>query len=434
MSKPETVLRYGIEMYVGRPGAGKSLVAVRKLLKVVQEERRVVYTNLPLKWRVVRRWLQLRGGDKLAGLIRPLREDHFNAFIKRFSLRHLFVDEAQTRGVHRRAAVAQFNAEHGPNVVDGPGANWIPAGALIVIDEVQHWFPNPALRTASHKPEPPYLGTYLQMHRHMLHWIWILTQAERQVSPTWKSLYAIVWEVVDFARERFVWHFQLCWFGITACRYRSYTPADWNDGNPRGFPVESFTILPGLPWNRWMFRLYSSFTHAGDLKELQKELAMERVSEGLTEDGQIVGGAVQATRPRRSWKRAGLLLAFVMAVGLFSFVVGRGVSVAPKPQDASGDAVVIVGPDVKLVMQTRGPSPRFSDGSRPRVGERWNNGTVMAATDDGIGCAGDDGWYYQWLFGKGGTRVCRVEEVCGFAERIAADRSGPPEVGSPGPD
>ena len=61
-----TRLDYGVEIIHGLMGSGKSFFAVRRALSMVEEARRPLYTNLPMKWAVVRKYLRLRGGSDLA--------------------------------------------------------------------------------------------------------------------------------------------------------------------------------------------------------------------------------------------------------------------------------------------------------------------------------------------------------------------------------
>ena len=84
----------GIELVTGIPGSGKSFHMVERLVDWVLKEQRPVYTNLPLCWRVLRKYLKIKGGEHCAGLIHELTEERFNTFIHGFGLRQKKISEA----------------------------------------------------------------------------------------------------------------------------------------------------------------------------------------------------------------------------------------------------------------------------------------------------------------------------------------------------
>src|SRR6185503_10112402 len=205
----------GVELFFGEPGSGKSFMAVQRAIRVMLEERRPVYTNLPLRWRVFRTYLRKRGGDVLARLLRPLTEEHFNRFCARAEESRLWKENAKREQPEwqRRRLQEEWIKHAGLEICDGEGANWIPAYAVVVIDEAHHWYPNPALKNVR-KPEPPALMSYLTMHRHHLHWVWVLTQADRQISATFKSLVQRVWDIRNRAYDKVAWGIQFRHLGI----------------------------------------------------------------------------------------------------------------------------------------------------------------------------------------------------------------------------
>lgn len=419
------MLETGIQLYVGRPGAGKSLVMVSKLLDIVQKERRPIYTNLPLQWRVVKLFLHRRGGAALAGLIRPLTERHFRAFLDRFAAKHAYVEER--RGMQAlRVSRSEFDAAS-PPVIEGLDANWIPAGSLIVVDEAQHWFPNPALKSSA-KPEPPALLSYLTMHRHMLHQVWFATQAARQVSATIKSLAIRFWEVSNMGDEAIVWGLRWRHVGITACGYRAFDPMEWGDGDDPGKPLETFVMLPNAPWNRWLFRLYSSFTHAGSPAELKAALQEARTMSGVSADGKLEAER-KPKRPVRSYlpavtKRRVLTAAAV----LFGAAVMYGAG-ATSPERSPPPPVVVM-PDggspaiLKDKMVSWSPrGVRLSGGKVLRLGDTVDGVRIMFVSAQGCmgECGGD---LYAWVLGAAARNVGRAADVCAVADGIdqAADR------------
>lgn len=418
------MLDTGIHLYVGRPGAGKSLVAVRKLLDIVQQERRPIYTNLPLKWRVVRLFLHMRGGAELAGLIRPLTERHFRAFLSRFSAKHSYVEER--RGfVPLRQARADFDVQH-PAVIDGMSANWIPPGSLVVVDEAQHWFPNPALSSTSRaKTEPPELLSYLTMHRHMLHQVWFLTQATRQVSATIKTLAVKFWDVRNMGEEAVAWGLRWKHLGVTACGYRAFDPLEWNDGDDPGTPLESFIMLPNAPWNRWLFRLYSSFTHAGSASELRAALEEARIMSGVSADGKLA----RERQPRKPWRERlprvtpRRLLRWAVVVLLGAVVYGAGVTSWKRDpsvlEAAKSEAVVAVRPAVlQSRMVSYSPSGvRLAGGRVLRTGEVVDGCKVLYVSDRGA-VADWNGECFGWVLGEPSRFMGRTAEVCAIAGRV----------------
>ena len=55
-------LPFGIISVVGKPGAGKSYYLTKKAIEAVTIHRRPVYTNLPIRWRVMWHWVAKRYG------------------------------------------------------------------------------------------------------------------------------------------------------------------------------------------------------------------------------------------------------------------------------------------------------------------------------------------------------------------------------------
>lgn len=257
----------GISLITGVPGSGKSFWCVERVLDCVRKARRPVYTNLPLKWRVIKLWLKKKEGDDVAGLIRPITETSFQRFLDRFVARQRFLDEHAHLG--RRAGRNAFYNNFGPDIIEGRDLNWIPAGAFIVIDEAHHWYPNPALSNVR-KREPEALMSYLTMHRHLMHRVFFVTQADRQVSSTIKSLLQDQISVERIDADVPMIGLRFSELGFVAFHIREWDGIADPEQEP---PLRESWIFPALPWNRYIFRVYSSFTHMGSLRELKKELA-----------------------------------------------------------------------------------------------------------------------------------------------------------------
>lgn len=419
------IAQTGVELLVGIPGSGKSLVAVRRMLRVLMELRRPVYTNMPLRWRVLHRWLHLKGGAHLAGLLRPLTEDAFNRFLERFAARHEFLDKLRTEGGYTESERVRLWHEHaGPDVDRGPAMNWIPAASVIIIDEVHHWYGNPAIKAMARKAEPPALMTYLTMHRHMLHWVWFMSQAPRQLSMTVKSLAGLIWEIRNKSEERLVWGVRFKDLGISALAYGAFTPLAWNDGDPKEKPSEDFVLLPWAPWVKWLFRLYDSHTHAGSLKQLERELKKVREEVGADRPVEVAMSQVVAKRRgsrvwwlmRKSVKFALLAFALFMAYAAGSSSAPPG-EVAPAATEGS-KLHEKSEPDRSGMCAMVTSSHAVIGGERVPLGAEWR-GLALCYVDPAAGAAVafDRHADRVWVFRVGSSGRCvgssgSVAEVC----------------------
>lgn len=414
---PET----GIEIMYGRPGSGKSLFAVKRSIKVMREQRRPVYTNLPLRMRVIRQYLRVLGGEELARLIRPLTEEHFNRFIRRYAEHRRFKElQRSANPFLSRLQLRDFwLAEAGPDVTSGDDANWIPAGSLVIIDEAHHWYPNVALKTVI-KKEPPELMAYLTMHRHLQHWIWVITQADRQISTTFKALAHRVWRIHPRDDDRLAWGIRFRHLGIKALGYRAYTP----EQEEKDEPHENYTDFPWWPTNRVYFRLYDSYTHAGSRRELMEGLRAVRVEAGLDERGRLSheDESMGVKKKQRSWFVVfllglskmlgfGLVLSLVLVVGVH---LGRNSEsddsdVADDAMAAvsSGDEEVSLQPErnrsYPLVSMTSS-GVRFANSGRIALGGRYE-GLELVAFDATAGLS-------LWnCLDSGGVWLCELGSV-----------------------
>ena len=385
----------GIELVYGEPGSGKSYYAVKLLIETIIEHRRPVYTNLPMRWRVVRKYLRNRGGEELANLIQPITEDGFMRFINRYTTRlavmeRLKADHYAETGqlLSKRQQEAAFLREHGADVYIGRELNWVPHGAMLILDEVHHWFPNPSLAsTPKHKKqEPEALLAYLTMHRHVSHKVVAITQKDRQISQTFKTLGRICWRIHPRAHDRIVYGLTFGHltgflrtitgghFGAEALGYEQFTAEEWERRDQGGRPNQSFSVYHTMPWNSWVFRLYDSFTHAGSKAYLRQQQQAVREAAGLLADGRTTAEAEpqEADDMARmgfiGWTMQTVILGVVVliAVGaLTGSMMGRLTELEERTQASeisTATEAAAVGPTVELTSMTP-QRLRFSDGT-----------------------------------------------------------------------
>ncbi len=265
---------FACTMVEGLPGSGKTFWTVRHVINVILEHRRPVFTNAPIRFRVLRAWLRKVGGEVLARLIMPLTREHFTRFCARQGERHRSREAAKAAarvaGVRFNEAAWKraFEAEHGPDVVEGPEANWLPAHSLLVVDEAHHWFPASGKVDKSESPEVLH---YLTMHRHHGHSLVVVTQDRMQVSVTFRRLCSELVVVKNIATEEIGWGFRLGMLGLSGFSYAWHAcTADVGHGQ-EGKPWRHGYLFGWLPTQRWLFRLYDSFTHLGGWKKVKAD-------------------------------------------------------------------------------------------------------------------------------------------------------------------
>lgn len=425
MAKRGVPLQTGIEFVKGLPGGGKSYYAVSRLLRVILWQRRPIYTNLPIKYRVLRRYLIRKGGRKLARYINPVTKEHLDAFFHRAALLGKWRDEGGTE--------ADFIAQHGPHVISGKSANWIPYGAVIIIDEAHRWYPQ-----RDQKTESKAIMDYLTMHRHFLHWWWFLTQHPMNVSLTFRRLADTYIECTDKSRLPFLFGLKL---PIKAFCYEEYPGCLVDDGRPQGVvkPIRVWTEIPALS-RGLVWRLYSSHVHAGSYRRLANALEeSRRAVEGeeyeppkaeKQRDGIIKRIKSKLARFAR-WAviLGGVYLVFLLVVNL------GGKSGAPEEPERSDNGPVAVSTITKPVEDKPKPEPKepestpvlegvgkgfvVIDGQVIRLGEFWK-GLMLGATENEQGIAvfaGRSGVGLVWYVG--GTPQLRVPSIS--ESRGAAD-------------
>ena len=268
------MLQTGIEMILGIPGSGKSFHMVERLVDWILLQKRPVYTNLPLVYRVLRKYLELKGGPECVNLIQELTEQRFNKFLGGFGIRQKYISNALAAGTSRSQAIREFEEEN------NDFEEWyIPAGSVILIDEAHHWYPNPALRNVR-KEEPPELMTFLTMHRHGQYLCIFATQADRQISSTIKSLAAQRFVVRRLDKEPVAMGLSFEFLNFPICQYELY----YGEDDPeKTKPMRTFVRLLRLPCYQKYFRFYESFTHSGGKYEAQRAIEKARLTAGLEE-------------------------------------------------------------------------------------------------------------------------------------------------------
>lgn len=328
----------GVVITEGLPGSGKSFFEMSRALDVVVHERRPVFTNLPLRWRVVRQWLRGRGGEALAGLIYPLTERHFRAFLSRCAKRSAMRDRLRTEAASGGRAFSEhvfercWYAEAGPDIFRGPDANWIWEGSVIVIDEGHHWFP-----MRGQKEESAEVLGYLSMLRHSIHMLRIITQDRMQVSITFRRLCSSFWHVRQRGDDKVAWGIKFRHLGLTGFAYVRRTP-DQEEAFGKSADVqsafsESDVIFPWMPTQKWKFRLYDSFTHVGGLRRMRNQMVNLRRRLGVASPEEI-----KAARKLSKGEKVRLILKclfwVVAMIPVFCVGYGAGRAFAPKPAPA----------------------------------------------------------------------------------------------------
>lgn len=426
-------------MYEGLPGSGKSLRAVREALRVVVEERRPVYTNLPFQWRVVKRWLRNKHGEEISGLLRPMDREDFVRFLQRacqFSdgwEREQVVARQQGRRASYTAWVEAFNAQNGEPVAVGESMNWMPPGSFIIIDEVHKWFP--AGTRGKDASEPPELLRYLSMVRHFVHEVIVITQNRMQVSVTIRRMVGEFWHVRNMAKEKLLWNIRYKHVGITAFQYGRFDPQDetrepWRQADPEDFDI----VFPWLPSWRYYFRLYQSFTFAGRPWQREEELRRARLAAGLDADGRTAKEREERKQREqkklKGWQRMWFIGKVFGIVGLCGLAVAVGLAVCrgtalgvPHGLDSIVDGASV--DESYNVGQVRG----FGK-SRVLLGDEW---VSVGESIAGLRLAGVDARRRRIVFvdadgvywvgdGRSGdlARVGRAEEIVRFLAELRA--------------
>lgn len=397
-----------VEIAEGIPGSGKSLFGVERTLHAIIQQRRPVFTSLPIRWPVMREYLRLKGGCELAGLLFEVDEAHFRAFLERAACWQRFRQKFMRRREHRKPESVlrrMFDEEHGPPIIapDPKDAdvqpNWIPPFSQIILDEVHHWF-----HQRDQARETPDLGTYLTMHRHFMHSILAMSQDRMQISISFRRLAAAYWTVRDRGKDKLVWGVRFKHLGVNATGYAKFTPDQEKAATKLQDvePIEQFTRFRNMPNVRWMFRLYDSYTHAGSAEAMRQEMRAVRRAAGLSDEGGFLSH-INTPEVRRMSKK---LLA---SVAVSSAILGVMTGIVIRPDVPPPE------PPPPADLEDTGPPefatwPRWSslrdgeirlDGQPVRVGETYNGITnVFASRRDRLSVLVRGGHVWLWRYGE----------------------------------
>jgi hypothetical protein len=453
MGASALLIKTGVQMIEGRPGSGKSFFLVRECAKIVLQDARPIYTNLPLKWRVFERYLKHKGGERTANLLHPLTREHFHRFCVRQQARQEFREKLKRmrrpgEPFLSRAELDRRWYDHaGPDITRGDEANWIPACAVVCIDEAHHWYP----QSSQGKGDDLALLAYTTMHRHHMHLVLVASQSMMQVSLSIRRQAQLWWNVRDIRDEKLAWGFKFGHFGIRGMRYECQTP-EMREGTYRETDaVERFIVFPQLPWYQDIFRLYEPFTHVGSRRVLASDLRAARLDAGLS----VVpvrrdeGGIVRKSTKRLlswigKWTRRIVLASVFVAVGGVSACVfkGRPAAVAGGVAAAtSGDAGTggesVSGPfdGLERYGALSGVSRRVArfGAESWRVGENVNGWRLVACNVRNRGAlVYRDG--AVWLWRVGAERPELVGPLALVLDRVRAyaDSAGSSDVVGPG--
>lgn len=397
---------YGIQIVEGLPGSGKSFFCIdRLLLPAITRAHRPVYTNLPVRWRVLRAFLYKRGGSKLAGLIRPLDAEGLIRFAERFDTRARLVESLKAQRVDHYRVDALADAQLGPTITDGEGLNWIPRGSVIIVDEAQKWFP-----MANQSREPLAFMRYLSMHRHAWHKLFFVTQERGRISKNIRAMADKFWVVRNKKEDCLAWGVRFKHVGLNAFGYAAYTADQLAGRTMETRPAENYVVFPTFPSKRWIFRLYDSFTQSGsvacaakELEAIRKEVGVYDMEPATKEAGTRPGVVSAPVRRGRSF-----ILSFLAF--LAGAAAGFGVPRGPSPVVVPDGAVVI--PQLSAISK----QSAILGKTLVPVGESLD-GWSVAAVDVNLGVAllERDGFVWLCAPNRKPERLGRSDIVAGAA-------------------
>lgn len=412
---------HGIEIWEGQPGAGKSYSGVEYILNKALKERRPVYTNLPIRFRVLRQHLRnITGDDKLAGYVMPIDFVHFEAFIERNHEFTEFVEPRKKAGVPISRIEREFLEEYGPHVYDGEDANWLYPTALLVFDEFHRWCDQ-----RYQQDEHPGFLTYATMHRHHMHKTILLTQDQMQIPITWRRNKATVIRVANLSN--------LPMFGAIRMpqilRFSEY-PAEVSDSTDRHNvkPVRTWIKVPAWDGGGLIFRLYDSFSHVGSPRRMLKirEEVRNKI-EGVDPMADKKDQQPKIKKKRKQWWRPIAATSLVVGVVYWLFFSGGGEQTIAEPVPLSATASVNGRPatiDGVPVVSAVTPDLAVVDRRVIKTGEQYNAWTLKR-TDLG-------GGQTLWLDPSGLEHIIPLG-VSGEESRGASPRFTRPTGSGPGP-
>ncbi|MFI4881816.1 MAG: zonular occludens toxin domain-containing protein, partial [Phycisphaerales bacterium JB064] len=347
------MLETGIKFIEGIPGSGKSWAAVEILLDQIVNHRRQVFTNLPMREATLRRYLRRktpRRSENYANLYNHLSQRHMQRFMERAG--RLAKAEETWRELAaelriKNPATADFqswyNEQHPDDkpILSGPNANWLPTGAVLIIDEARRWFPmSGAKREAS-------IEDYASMHRHHFHLVYLIAQDCMQVSLSFREKANEFIRVDSASAEPLIGPLTLRHLRIDAgfARYVHYTKEGWEAARQTGGMVGN-SFKTRLVWFRskpHIFTLYNSHTQSGVTPRAAERLAERVAKEAGVEPPIVVKSRKRRVKPAqraRRMRRRAIRYGLVPTVGFAAFVAGKYMTlVAPQQPEQQGGEV-----------------------------------------------------------------------------------------------
>ena len=372
-SRSGNVVSTGVTMWEGLPGSGKSYGVTEAIVGMVRRNRRPIYTNVPLKFRSLRKYLKKVGGAASADYVTKLSREHFSAFLFRFAELAEYCEKQQAVGVARKHAERDWLDRVGPHVprpmgraawdryrtasgvseadasaewvglaksADGTQLlpNWIDYGSVIVVDEVHKWFDQ---RKQGDKPAPgekkPPLLDVLSMHRHGLYRIEAMSQDVMQVDIAFRRQCANYVRCADLRQLPFLWGIR---FPLPSFRYQLIPAAALESAADRAGakPIRTWTRHPWANGG-YLWRLYDSFTHCGSQRQLGRIMERSRQAvEGENYDPQRSRKEDAMRKRRESVVVSAAKLMMLGAVVLGAWWIGGGGTLA-----TAGAATAVAG-------------------------------------------------------------------------------------------
>ncbi|MEM7625456.1 MAG: zonular occludens toxin domain-containing protein [Planctomycetota bacterium] len=291
MSKPLSTGIFGI---VGVPGSGKSLSAVREIVRTVVNTRRPCYTNIPIRPKKLRAYIYRKLKRKklpheerraVAQLVKPITKKHFQRFCERLETVNQVTNRLLEKSGLDSDSVGQLGEfAHmafvkralrivarvmGPPRITGTDGDWVPPGSCLFLDELHKWYPSKDYRN-----EDPAIIALTSMHRHMQLKIFVLTQRWMNASLSFRSMAEEVWFCMNWAKKPIVGFLRISEV-INVFRYVRFNGEDIEERG--GMPgIGAKPIFSELYCPEWTggaeYELYRSHSHAGTLEEQRQEM------------------------------------------------------------------------------------------------------------------------------------------------------------------
>ncbi len=429
MPRPLTTGIYGI---VGRPGSGKSLLAVREMKRIVIEERRPVYTSVPIepiKFRAWIAWRMAHGGRniwscrKVGNLVRTCTRVHFDAFCQRLqrisqTTEHVIIERggdpndlaAMDVMVHKECvyeAMRRVTEQHGEPIVTGRGANWFPPGSCFFLDEIHKWYPS------TNRQEDPAILAFTSMHRHLQMCVFVITQRWKNVSLTWRAMSEEVWHAINFSKMPLLGPFRLHkWINIFHFTRWQGIDIDNDTDKPKigAKPILREYYCPELTGAR-EYDVYRSYSHGGDLADQQHEMAVTAAA--MMGQPPPERDAAMAGKEKR-WNPVGWFTKNFIRIAVLYLVFSLGWWMKPDGTAGGSDTAEAAAAEQEPVSVDAGPAvgrqgrptlPRFGFQEGRRISGMRNEGVqvgtrfiAMGDTLDGMylvgveAAEGDSAW------------------------------------------